>query len=53
MIEYYEADTDTDKQNFDTSNIEMGTKMHVIATDKFYVCNSSHEWKETSYGGML
>ena len=52
-IEYYEADEDIDKTGMDTSDLEMGAKIHVIETDKFYILNSSKEWKETSYGGML
>lgn len=52
-IEYYEADEDIDKTGMDTSDLEMGTKIHVIETDKFYILNSSKEWKETSYGGIL
>lgn len=53
VINYYEADEEVDKTNFDISNVEIGSKIHVIDNDKFYILNSSHEWKETSYGGML
>ena len=53
VINYYEADEEVDKTNFDASNVEIGSKIHVIDNDKFYILNSSHEWKETSYGGML
>lgn len=52
-INYYEADEAVDKTNFNTSDVPMGSKLHVIETDKFYILNSSKEWKETSYGGML
>ena len=53
VIDYFEADEVVDKNELDTSNINMGSKIHVIETDKFYVLNSSKQWKETSYGGML
>ena len=53
VINYFEADEVTDKDNFDASDVPMGSKIHVIETDKFYILNSSHQWKETSYGGML
>lgn len=53
VINYFEADEATDKDNFDASNVPMGSKIHVIETDKFYILNSSHQWKETNYGGML
>lgn len=53
VIDYFEADEVIDKNELDTSNINMGSKIHVIETDKFYVLNSSKQWKETSYGGML
>ena len=52
-INYFEADTQLDKTNFDVSDLEMGDKIHVIEDDKFYILNSSKEWKITSYGGML
>lgn len=53
VIKYFEADTATDKEGLDTSDIPMGSKIHVIETDKYFILNSNHEWKETSYGGML
>lgn len=53
VIDYFEADEVVDKDELDTSKINMGSKIHVIETDKFYVLNSSKQWKETSYGGML
>ena len=52
-INYFEADTQSDKTNFDVSGLQMGDKIHVIEDDKFYILNSSKEWKITSYGGML
>ena len=53
VVSYFEADEVVDKENFDTSNVTMGSKIHVIENDKFYILNSNHQWKETSYGGML
>lgn len=53
IINYYEADTNSDKVGLDTSDITMGSKIHVIDTDKYYILNSSKQWVETSYGGML
>ena len=53
IIKYFEADAAADKEGFDTSDIPMGSKIHVIETDKYFILNSNHEWKETSYGGML
>lgn len=53
IVKYFEADDDTDKNGLNTSDIEMGSKIHVIENDKFYILNSSKQWKETSYGGML
>ena len=52
-IGYYEADEDSDKTGLDTTQIEMGSKIHVIEDDKFYILNGSKQWVETSYGGML
>ena len=53
VIKEYEAVTNSDKANFDVSNAQMGTKLHVIEDDKYYILNSSHEWVETSYGGQI
>lgn len=49
-VSRYEVDTNLEKNNLDLSNIEWGSRIHVIEDDKYYVLNSSKVWVETSRG---
>lgn len=51
VVNFYEADTNTDKASIDTSVIGIGSTVHVIETDTTYMLNGSKQWVEISKGG--